>query len=118
MYRLVSLIRSRWLIISMVILAAITLLSLTPLPKLPAAPGSDKLHHFIAYGALCFPLMLRKPRYWGWGLLVLAAWSGLIELIQPYANRYGEWADMLANVGGLACGAVIAYLINLCYPPR
>lgn len=118
MHHLVSWIRTYWLIISIIILAAITILSLTPLPKLPSAPGNDKLHHFVAYAALCFPLMLSKPSYWKWGLLLLAAWSGAIELIQPYANRYGEWADMLANVGGLACGTALAYLINLCFPPR
>lgn len=118
MHYLVRFVRSNWLVISLLILASITILSLTPLPKLPAAPGSDKLHHFIAYAALCFPLMLKKPRYWLWGLLLLALWSGAIELIQPFANRYGEWADMYANLGGLACGTCIAYFFNYCYPDK
>ena len=27
-----------------------------------------------------------------------ALYSGLIELIQPRVNRYGEWMDFMANV--------------------
>jgi VanZ family protein len=39
-------------------------------------------------------------------------WSGLIELIQPYVNRYGEWLDMLANMGGVILAIVIAQAIH------
>jgi hypothetical protein len=35
---------------------AIGYLSLSPLETLPPALGGDKLHHFIAYAVLCFPL--------------------------------------------------------------
>ncbi|MGC9519267.1 MAG: hypothetical protein ACP5FP_06375 [Desulfuromonadaceae bacterium] len=30
----------------------------------------------------------------------------MIELIQPYVNRYAEWQDMLANTGGIIIGLV------------
>jgi len=116
MYQFVMLVKKYWLALSCLILASITLLSLTPLPHLPAVPGSDKTHHFIAYGLLIFPLALKKPKYWLVMLLFCIIWSGLIELIQPYTNRYGEWLDLFANIGGLSCGVVIAQLINKLYP--
>jgi VanZ family protein len=79
-------------------------------------PGSDKTHHFIAYAALMFPVALKMhPKLLLLGLLFLV-WSGAIEIIQPYVNRYGEWLDMAANTIGLIFGFIIAKLINWIYP--
>jgi len=97
-------------------LAAITTLSFWPLTFLPAVPGSDKTHHFIAYAALMLPTALRMPKHWLLIGLFFIIWSGAIELIQPYANRYGEWLDLLANVVGLLSGLIIARLINSLFP--
>ena len=38
----------------------------------------------------------------------LLMYSGIIELIQPYVNRYGEWLDLGANGLGLIGGVLIA----------
>lgn len=97
-------------------LGAITVLSLRPLPELPAVPGGDKLHHFVAYGALVFPTALRKPRRWWLLALFFILYSGGVELFQPYVNRYGEWLDMAANTGGVVCGLLIAKLVNHLFP--
>ncbi|EEY99166.1 hypothetical protein VOA_001515 [Vibrio sp. RC586] len=35
-------------------------------------------------------------------------YSGFIELVQPYVNRYGEWLDLGANGAGLVVGISIA----------
>jgi len=91
-----------WRPISAVLLAVITALSLWPKP--PEAPGSDKLHHAIAYAALMFPAALARPKHLWAIFLFYLAWSGAIELIQPYVNRYGEWADLVANTVGLTVG--------------
>jgi VanZ family protein len=109
-------VRDYWVILSILLATFITFLSLTPLPELPVVPGSDKSHHFIAYSVLVFPLMLKKPNYWLAIFILFALMSGGIELIQPYRNRYGEWLDLAANIGGLTCGSVIAYMINRCFP--
>ena len=101
-----------WRSLSVLIILVITTFSLSPLGSLPEAPGSDKTHHFIAYAALAFPTALRKPRQWPIIILGFALYSGLIELIQPLVNRYGEWMDFLANIGGLFIGVVLADLIN------
>ena len=78
--------RYHWLITVMV-LALITLLSLTPLAQLPGAPGSDKAHHVIAYAALSFPIALRGGARWVLVLPFFIFWGGGIELLQPKANN-------------------------------
>ncbi len=107
-----SFIRNQWFNLSALLLLLITALSLSPLDNLPEAPGSDKTHHFIAYAALAFPTALRKPKRWRIIILCFALYSGLIELIQPHVNRYGEWMDFLANTCGLSIGIAFAYLTN------
>ncbi|MFT6907709.1 MAG: hypothetical protein ACJAS1_004393 [Oleiphilaceae bacterium] len=112
MIMLLAIIRSYWIVITLFILIAITLLSLS----LPSLPGSDKTHHFLAYGALMFPIALRKPKYWQFICLFFICWSGVIELLQPYFNRYGDWLDMAANTTGIICGLLIAQLISWILP--
>lgn len=112
MTQLAAITKRYWRSLSVLIILVITTFSLSPLGSLPEAPGSDKTHHFIAYAALAFPTALRKPRQWPIIILGFALYSGLIELIQPHVNRYGEWMDFLANIGGLFIGVVLADLIN------
>ena len=113
MIRFLTIIKTNWAAFTIIILAAITFLSLWPLGQLPSVPGTDKTHHLIAYGLLTLPTALRKPDKWILFVLLFIAYSGAIELIQPYVNRYGEWQDMFANAAGIACGLIIAELINL-----
>ncbi|MDQ7011973.1 MAG: hypothetical protein Q9M29_09140 [Mariprofundaceae bacterium] len=100
-------IRRQWLALSTIWLAIITILSLWPLEELPEVPGGDKLHHAIAYAALMFPAALKKPQHLRAIVLFYLTWSGVIELIQPYVNRYGEWSDLAANGTGLAIGWLV-----------
>ncbi|WNC68801.1 VanZ family protein [Thalassotalea nanhaiensis] len=109
-------IRTYWIAIALFILAVITALSLYPLQSLPSVPGSDKTHHFIAYGALMFPVALRRPNNWMFIGLFFVFWGGGIELVQPYVNRYGEWLDMAANTGGIFFGLLAAQFINWFWP--
>ncbi|MHA2937657.1 VanZ family protein [Vibrio sp. RC27] len=112
MTSLISIIKTYWLYITLVILAVITFLSLYPLDVLPPVPGNDKTHHFIAYAALMFPVALRKPKHWLLIGVFFVLWSGGIELVQPYVNRYGDWFDLMANVAGMSIGSLIAQLVN------
>ncbi len=113
MTRLLNIIKTYWIVFTLAALAAITLLSLSPLEQLPPVPGTDKTHHLIAYAFLMFPTALRKPKHWLLLGLAFMAYSGAIELVQPYVNRYGEWLDMLANVTGVVFGALAAEAFNL-----
>ncbi|TYK66575.1 VanZ family protein [Colwellia echini] len=110
---MINIIKNYWLFITLALMATIATLSLWPVASLPQVPGSDKTHHFIAYGALMFPAALARPKYWLWLVVVFACFSGVIELIQPYVNRWGEWLDMAANVSGLGCGIILAKIVEV-----
>ena len=108
-------IKAYWWEITLAILCAITVLSLYPHASLPAVPGTDKIHHLIAYAVLVFPTALRRPHRWHFIMLFFILCGGMIELIQPYVNRHGEWLDMLANTSGVILGALLARLVNALY---
>ena len=96
-----------WYVFSAVALLSITGLSLMPLPELPEVPGNDKTHHFIAYSLLMFPVAIKQPKYWLFIAGFFVGWSGVIELLQPFVNRFAEWLDLLANCGGILLGTVL-----------
>ena len=106
MRRLAEINARLWPFATIALLTVVTVLSLSPLPQLPGPTGGDKLHHFVAYSALAFPAAFAGARNWPAVILALAVWSGLIEVVQPYVNRWGEWADFAANLSGLALGAL------------
>lgn len=90
-----------WRAAGWLLVATVWILSLMPQP--PAAPGGDKLHHFIAY----FGLMLlfsqwhsrNSHRYLAIALISMGC---AIEVIQPLTgSRYFSWLDMLANSSGI-----------------
>ena len=84
--------------------------TLTPLEGI-AFPGSDKLKHFLAFGVFVFPVCLFRSK-WSW-LICLSGvfYGGLIEIIQPYVNRYREMGDFWANTGGVVTGFLIARMV-------
>lgn len=108
----VRLVKRYWIALSVFNIFLVSALSLTPLEHLPVAPGSDKLHHFIAYACVIFPCALVRPKYWTAAVLLVIAWGGVIELIQPFVNRYGEWLDVAANTLGIFIGILSATLTN------
>jgi VanZ family protein len=112
MIAITNFIKQFWLGITIVILVVITVASLYPAQYLPSVPGSDKTHHFIAYCALMLPTAIRRPKYWLAIALLFITWSGLIELIQPHVNRYGEWLDLAANTGGVLLAIIITQALQ------
>ena len=78
--------------------------------------GSDKTHHIIAYAILMFPVAIRKLDCLPAIFLFFIGWSGAIELLQPFVNRYGEFQDLAANITGLVCGLLAAKLIQWLFP--
>jgi len=101
-----------WRQITVLTLALITVLSLTPLAHLPDAPGSDKTHHLVAYFALALPAAMHGGPKWLLLLPVFILWSGAIELIQPFVNRYAEWYDLVANSVGVGLGALAGEMLR------
>lgn len=94
--------------LALVILA----LSLIPLPAPPPVPGTDKLHHLIAYAALTLPCAVLWPRALIWVLPCIILQGGLIEIVQPWVNRMGEWADFVADLKGVAIGLCLGLCLH------
>ncbi len=112
MIRLLVIIRSNWILFTLTTLVLIAFLSFWPTEELPSVPGTDKIHHLIAYGFLALPTVLRKPNKWMFFCLLFIAYGGAIELLQPYVNRHGGWLDMLANTAGVICGIIVGALVR------
>ena len=93
-----------WKSTTIFLLLVITFLSLYPLPELPEFSGTDKTHHLVAYFILALPSGLRKPQKWALFIFLFILFGGVIEMIQPYVNRYGEWLDFFANTIGVLIG--------------
>jgi len=108
---LVNNVEKNWKLFTFFLLSILKILSLSPLPVLPEVPGSDKSHHLIAYSVLAIPMVLANPRNLLLYLLLLIIYGGLIEIIQPYVNRYGEWLDFLANI----IGVISTYIVVSIY---
>ena len=101
-----------WKIYTSLIFIIITFLSLYPLQEQPSVPGSDKIHHLIAYSALTICVGLRRPSNYVLIIILFSLYSGLIEIIQPYVNRFREIEDFLFNNLGIFIGLILGIFIN------
>ena len=102
----------KWKIYTFLVFILITTLSLYPLQEQPNIPGSDKIHHLIAYSALAIGIGLRRPSNYVLIIIFLSFYSGLIEIIQPYVNRFREIEDFLFNNLGIFIGLTLGIAIN------
>ena len=94
------------------VLIAIWVLSLLPAVDMPDFPGSDKLHHALAYFAcmFCWGQVYRQPVQRLRLAIAFTAMGALIECIQYFTpTRSFEFLDMLADAFGvLAAWLVVA----------
>lgn len=84
----------------------------------PSSPGPeliwDKLLHFTAYFGLAgiatmgLGGRLRPPL---WAGLALAAFGGILEIVQAFVGRDAEWGDELANIVGVCAGLAAGLLL-------
>ncbi len=101
-----------WWSLGFALLALITALSLLPIrgPDLDL-PNSDKLHHAFAYSVLMLYFGQLVGGNWQRRLAVaggLLAYGIMIELLQSQLPpRTAELADLAANIGGMAIGALL-----------
>jgi len=99
--------------ITLLLAAGIALGTLTAPENLPPEPpGSDKLHHFLAFAALAFPLVAARPRNALWMLPLVILYGGLIEVIQPSFDRSAEWGDFIADTLGATAGAAMGWWVH------
>lgn len=99
--------------LAIVLAIIVGIATLMPGERLPSVPGSDLLHHFVAFGALAFPLALARPQSIFWIILLVSAYGALIELVQPYFGREGDLRDIAANTIGASLGAILGRVLRL-----
>ena len=104
--------QQNWKPVTIFLLLVIAFLSLYPLSKLPGVTGTDKTHHLVTYFLLALPSGLKKPNKWVLFIFLFIIFGGVIEMIQPYVNRYGEWLDFLANTIGVIFGFFLGVVLN------
>jgi Zn-dependent protease with chaperone function len=91
----------------------ISLATLTPAEYLAPAPGSDKLHHVLGFGGWALLCAFGPMKRFAYIALFIIFWGGVIELIQPYVNRYGEWLDFYADAFGIILVILTRLIIGL-----
>ena len=109
---MIKIINRYWKIITLVNLIIITILSLYPLPELPKNMGTDKTHHLIAYCSLTLCICIVQPNNYKKLILFFVLYGGLIEVVQPYVNRYGEFLDFVYNTFGIIISLIIGHFFN------
>jgi len=110
--------------LTLLCLALIILLSLVivmPETELNNVAFIDKWTHLVMYAGMCsvmwFEYLRHHDRLIFWKLF-LYTWlgpivlGGVIELIQPYVHRSGEWLDLLADATGTTLAVGVGLLMN------
>ena len=110
--KIINFFYENWKIYTFLIFLTITFLSLYPLKEQPNIPGSDKIHHLIAYSALTVGIGLRKPSNYLLLIFFFSFYSGFIEIIQPYVNRFREIEDFIFNNLGILIGLTLGIITN------
>jgi VanZ family protein len=107
---LIALNQRYWFPITLALIAAVTVMSLIPLPELPMSriTNNDKVHHLLAYAALTGPVALARPPRWVWWIAGFFALGVAIEILQPNVNRHGSVKDVIANTIGITAGLATA----------
>lgn len=97
-----------WLLVSGLIIVAVMVVSLIPLPKGGAMPN-DKLLHLLTYLVLglWFGALYTRERF-AWVGIGLVGFGLLIECLQfTVSYRSFELADLLADIMGVAGGLLL-----------
>lgn len=100
-----------WSALFMLAVAATVVVSLLPGADVPDVPGSDKLHHFVAYALLAataVQLYARWTSLLGAGLGLVLLGIGLEHAQGALtASRVADGADALANTLGVIAGLAL-----------
>lgn len=99
------------LLVTLALTLVIGYVTLAPISG-SGVPGSDKLHHFLAFFALPLPLSFARPRLAPWITIAAIAYGGAIELIQPYVGRDRDAMDLLADALGAVAGMALGLALN------
>lgn len=105
------------LVLSALFALGIGYFTLTPNPG-DLLTSSDKLDHLLGFAVLLLPAALLYRRALYWLLPSAIAFGGVIEVIQPYVNRKGEWGDFWADAIGAILGVGIGLALRHIFRDR
>ena len=92
---------------------AILVGALFPVSQLPEVDSGDKAAHLIAFALLALPLNLAGHPRWLLLNTGFVLFGGVIEFIQPFVGRHGEWLDLGADMTGVLVGLLLARGLHL-----
>lgn len=98
-----------WYLLGLLMLLIVGALSLMPAPEVGV---NDKLGHVITYFVLgaWFGLLAPNRLVLSWTAVGLLGYGILLELLQGMTSyRFAEWADVVANGGGILMGSLIYF---------
>lgn len=98
-----------WYLLGAVMLLLVGVASLMPAPQVGV---SDKVSHVATYAVLgaWFGLLASNRLVLSWTIVGLLGYGILLELLQGTTSyRYAEWADVVANGGGILIGATLYF---------
>ena len=98
-----------WYLLGALMLLVVGIASLMPAPQVGI---SDKVSHVVTYAVLgaWFGLLASNQLVLNWTVAGLFVYGILIELLQGTTSyRFAEWADVVANGGGILIGATLYF---------
>jgi len=101
-----------WLAASVLLVAAVIVVSMVPGNSGPDIGNLDKVGHFFAYAVLATWFGGLFARRWYWGVAIALALLGIgLEVLQALVahNRSGDPNDVVANVTGVGAGLALAW---------
>ena len=104
-----------WLVITVVLSFIIIFFSFFSINLPLTIQSTDKYFHTVVYLFLSFPASLRKPTNYFLIFSYFFLFGVIIELIQPYFNRYFELFDIIANSIGIFLAITFADSIKKHY---
>ncbi len=104
-----------WLVITIALSVVIIFFSFFSVTSHFMIQNTDKYLHTAAYFFLSFSASLRKPTNYILIFIYFVFFGIVIELVQPYFNRYFELLDILANSLGIFLAITFADFLRKYY---
>ena len=98
-----------WYLLGALMLLLVAVASLMPAPQVGVG---DKVSHLVTYAVLgaWFGLLASNRLILGWTVVGLLGYGILLELLQGTTSyRFAEWADVVANGGGILIGTALCF---------
>jgi VanZ family protein len=98
-----------WYLLGALMLLLVGVVSLMPAPQVGV---SDKVAHVLTYAVLgaWFGLLASNRLVLSWTVAGLLGYGIVLELLQGTTSyRFAEWADVVANGGGILIGTTLYF---------